>query len=49
MDGGPVHSLNPGDKLEIPAREYHQVINSGTNPCQYLVIQYGGAYDFITV
>lgn len=49
MGSGTTHSLKPGGKLEIPAGESHQVINAGTNPCQYLVIQYGGAYDFITV
>ena len=49
MGGGFVRSLNPGGKLEIPAGESHQVINSSVTPCQYLVIQYGGAYDFITV
>ncbi len=49
MDGGSEHSLEPGSKLEIPAGVSHQVINSSANPCQYLVVQYGGAYDFIAV
>lgn len=49
ISGSPVRSLKPGDKLEIPAGVSHQVINSSTNPCHYLVVQFGGAYDFITV
>jgi mannose-6-phosphate isomerase-like protein (cupin superfamily) len=49
VGGGSVHSLRPGDKLEIPAGVSHQIINPGKNSCQYLVVQSGGAYDFITV
>jgi len=49
LDGDSVHSLKPGAKLEIPSGISHQVINSGTKSCQYLVVQFGGAYDFITV
>lgn len=47
--GGPVHSLKPGAKLEIQSGVPHQIINSSANPCQYLVVQFGGAYDFNTV
>ena len=49
INGSPVQSLKPGDKLEIPAGVSHQVINTSTKSCQYLVVQFGGAYDFITV
>jgi len=47
--GGRVHALGPGDRLDIAAGVPHQVINRGRKSCRYLVIQYGGAYDFITV
>jgi len=40
--------LKPGEKLEIPAGKTHQIINPGEIPGRYLVVQYGGAYDFIT-
>jgi quercetin dioxygenase-like cupin family protein len=42
------HSLSPGGKVVIPAGVEHQVINTGSEPGRYLVVQYGGAYDFIT-
>jgi len=41
------HSLSPGGKVVIPAGVEHQVINTGSEPGRYLVVQYGGAYDFI--
>ena len=47
--GGMVHSLGPGDRLDLAAGVPHQVINPGKKSCRYLVIQYGGIYDFITV
>ena len=46
---GTVYLLDPGDSLEIGAGVSHQVSNSGKNSCRYLVVQYGGAYDFIAV
>lgn len=47
--GGSTHLLQPGGRLEIPAGVRHQVINIGAVPCQYMVVQCGGAYDFIAV
>lgn len=47
LNGDARYSLSPGDKLVIPAGVEHQVINTGSEPGRYLVIQYGGAYDFI--
>lgn len=46
-NGLSAHSLQPGDKLEIPAGVRHRIRNPGLGLCRYLVIQYGGAYDFI--
>jgi len=47
LNGDSRHSLSPGGKLVIPAGIEHQVINTGDEPGRYLVIQHGGAYDFI--
>ena len=47
LNGEPGPSLSPGGKLVIPAGVEHQVINTGSEPGRYLVIQYGGTYDFI--
>ena len=47
LNGDSRHSLMPGDKLVIPSGVEHQIINTGSEPGRYLVIQYGGAYDFI--
>ena len=47
LNGDSRHSLSPGGKVVIPAGVEHQVINTGSEPGQYLVAQYGGAYDFI--
>ncbi|MGB7933454.1 MAG: cupin domain-containing protein [Gammaproteobacteria bacterium] len=41
------HSLSPGGKMFIPAGIEHQIVNTGSEPGRYLVVQYGGAYDFI--
>ena len=49
IDGSSEHTLEPGSTLEIPAGVTHQVINSDENPCRYLVVQSGGACDFIVV
>jgi quercetin dioxygenase-like cupin family protein len=47
LNGDPEQSLSPGGKVVIPAGVEHQVINTGSEPGRYLVIQYGGTYDFI--
>ena len=47
VNGGAVHSLQPGEKIEIPAGIGHQVINNDGIACRYLVIQFGGEYDFV--
>jgi len=49
ISGGSTHSLQPGSKVEIPAGIRHRVANIGTVLCQYMVVQFGGAYDFIAV
>jgi len=47
--GSSAHSFRPGERTKIQAGVTHQIINTGTVPCRYLVVQYGGAYDFVTV
>jgi len=47
LNGDSRHSLSPGGKLVIPSRVEHQVINTDNESVRYLVVQYGGAYDFI--
>jgi len=47
LNGDSGHSLSPGGKLVIPAGVEHRIINTGNEPGRYLVIQHGGAYDFI--
>ena len=47
INGHTSHSLKPGGTVEIPAGVGHQVINPGSIVCQYLVVQFGGAYDFV--
>ncbi len=49
VNGDAAHSLKPGEKMEIQAGVGHQVINTASVPCQYLVVQFGGAYDFIAM
>ena len=38
--------LRAGQAISIPANESHQVNNRLDSPAQYLLTQYGGAYDF---
>jgi mannose-6-phosphate isomerase-like protein (cupin superfamily) len=47
IEGGFEQHLSPGEKIEIPAGAEHQIINPGLDPSRYMVIQYGGAYDFV--
>jgi len=49
LNGDSRHSLSPGGKAVIPAGVEHQLINTGSEPGRYLVVQYGGAYDFIAM
>jgi len=48
LNDDPGYSLSPGGKHVIPAGVEHQLVNTASEPCRYLVIQYGGAYDFVT-
>jgi len=45
--GRRVASLRPGERFEVPAGVSHRIVNAGQAPCRYLVIQSGGAYDFV--
>lgn len=41
------HRLGPGDRCDVPAGRVHAVRNIGTIPCRLLLVQGGGAYDFL--
>ena len=45
-DGPPV-SLGPGEVCETPAGVRHRLVNAGTAEARALLVQYGGAYDFL--
>ncbi len=47
LEGGPCKTLSQGERQFIPAGIPHQVANTGTIPCRYLVVQGDGAFDFI--
>jgi quercetin dioxygenase-like cupin family protein len=47
--GGPVQTLKPGERIEIPAGEIHRLSCARDCGCRYLVIQGVGAYDFVLV
>jgi len=47
INGSTSRSLKPGGSVEIPAGVGHQVINPSYLVCQYMVVQFGGVYDFI--
>jgi len=39
--------LNPGERIEIPPRRVHTVINLGARSSKYLLVQGVGKYDFV--
>ena len=43
------HRLTPGDRWDVPAGRVHTVRNIGTIPCRLVLVQGGGAYDFLPV
>jgi quercetin dioxygenase-like cupin family protein len=47
LNGDSRYSLSPGGKLVIPAGIEHRISNTCSQTGRYLVVQYGGAYDFI--
>lgn len=47
LRGGQQRILAPGEKLEIQAEVPHQIINTGTATCRYLVVQAVGEFDYI--
>jgi quercetin dioxygenase-like cupin family protein len=42
-------TLRPGERLEIPARRIHRVLNRSGHELRYLLIQATGPYDFNVV
>jgi len=40
-------NLRSGQRCEIPARVNHRIRNGSAEACRYLVVQHGGAYDFL--
>ena len=40
------HRLAPGQRLAIPPGAAHRVAGADGNPCQFLNVHSGGAYDF---
>jgi len=39
--------LRSGQRCEIPAGVVHRIRNASAGACRYLVVQHGGAYDFV--
>jgi quercetin dioxygenase-like cupin family protein len=39
--------LAPGQRQHIPSGRIHRVVNRGSGPLRYLLIQATGTYDFI--
>jgi quercetin dioxygenase-like cupin family protein len=46
---GGARTLGPGDRDETPPGTVHRLVNRGDADCRVLLIQHGGAYDFVTV
>lgn len=46
--GHPPTALHPGQRCIIAVEVVHRLINRGTEPCKFLLIHCGGAFDFIT-
>ena len=47
--GGTKYSIQAGDSLHIPAGVEHRLANDVGTASRYLVVQYGGPYDFVSV
>jgi len=41
------HLLNPGERLRVPPRTAHLVINADSGTSRYLLVQGVGRYDFV--
>ncbi len=39
--------LRPGDKKRFEAGSAHQLVNRSGQPCRFLLIHAGGAFDFV--
>ncbi|BDG04829.1 cupin domain-containing protein [Anaeromyxobacter oryzae] len=42
-------TLAPGQRQRIPAGRVHRVVNRGSAPARYLLVQATGPYDFVEV
>lgn len=40
-------TLRPGDRATTPPGQAHRLINRGATDCRLLLVQTGGAYDFL--
>ena len=49
INSPPAFSLKPGESIDIPAGVAHQIINTNSSACQYMVVQFGGVYDFVAM
>ena len=45
--GGEEHELRPGGVITVPPGTDHRPRNAGKAPVRFLLIQAGGAYDFL--
>lgn len=41
--------LSPGQQASVPSRQPHHVQNLGQEIARYIILQTGGAYDFLLV
>ena len=41
-----VHRLGPGERCTVPAKTAHYVHGENGGPCQFLIVQGVGVYDF---
>jgi quercetin dioxygenase-like cupin family protein len=41
--------MGPGGSCEVPPKTAHRVTNAGDGPCQYLILQGVGTYDYVPV
>ena len=44
---GPFYDLGPGERIAVPNRTAHSVINIGDTECKFVIVQGGGPYDFL--
>ena len=44
-----MHELSPGQRCAVPPKTAHYVHGKNDGPCQFLIIQGVGTYDFVPV